>query len=113
MCPSGPMPRRIKIEAGKLSRGEMEKIFQGLLVLQSRRCRIFFLGVNAKNIFRRHWDLRQQRFVDHAVIALRMIGRDVALVTPEKINLVPRDVGLGGQQGIEPSSGLSRRRERP
>ena len=112
VCPSGPSAQEDQIKAWKLAGREVEEIFDRLLVLLGRGGCIFFLGVNPKDIFRRHLDFREQGFVDHAVIAVGMVGRNVTLIAPEKIDLVPRDAGFGRQQRVQSLSASNRRRER-
>src|SRR5882672_1258644 len=46
-----------QIKARELSRGKMEKLSQGLFVLLRSSIRVFFLAVNAKDIFRARWNL--------------------------------------------------------
>src|SRR6266545_1208468 len=57
-------------------------------------CRSFLrghaLGRNRVDILARHRRDRQQRLVDHAEIAVGMVGRNEALVAPEPMHVVPR-----------------------
>src|SRR4029077_1378660 len=80
---------------------KMKEIFDHLLVLKGCGCGVFFLGMNSKNIFRWHLDFRKQGFIDHPVITVRIVRWNVTLVAPEKIDLVPWNAGLGGQQRVQ------------
>src|SRR5689334_15989772 len=57
--------------------------------------------MNAKNVLRPGGDFGKQRLAGHAVVAFRMVGWNVALVAPKKVDLLPRDIGLGRQQGVK------------
>src|SRR5712691_405584 len=62
-----------------------------------------FLGCNTVNMSRWNGDFGEHGFVCHAVIAVLMIGGNVALISPEEVGLLPRDpvtVGSTRQHGI-------------
>src|SRR5260370_14822842 len=60
------------------------------------------LRAHTKNVAFRNRDARQQRFTGHAVVAVRMIGRDVALVAKEDEDLVPGKIAvLLREQGVD------------
>ena len=100
-----PKPQQDQIKARELSRGEMEKSVEAFYRIPVRRRPRHFLRQNAENILWANINLRQQRFVRHAVVAVGVIWGNVALVTPEKTNLIPRNGRHGRQQGIEPFRG--------
>src|SRR5437667_5200965 len=79
----------------------MEELLKGLLVLLGGGIRVFFFGTNAENTVGAHRNLREQRFIGHAVIAVGVVGGDVTFVAPEKTNLVPPNGRRGCQQCIQ------------
>src|SRR5882724_1125209 len=105
----GSQTQKDQIKAGELSWRETEKFLQGLLIFPSGVVRVLLFSVNAKNILRTHRDLRQQRFISHAVIAVGVVGRNVTLVTPEEPNLVPWNGGLGREERIKARRGRTTR----
>src|SRR5258705_4979659 len=105
----GSQTQKDQIKAGELSWRETEKFLQGLLILPSGVVHVFLFSVNAENILPTHRDLRQQRFIRHAVIAVGVVGRNVTLVTPEDPNLVPWNGGLCREERIKALRGRTTR----
>ena len=48
------------------------------------------------DVFRRRWNVAQQSLVSHAVVAFAVIDRDVALVGPENVHMIPIDAPTEG-----------------
>ena len=60
------------------------------------------LDFHAEDIFGRNRDLRQQRFIHHAIVAVGVIGRDVALIAQEQERAVPVEgCVLGREESIQ------------
>ena len=83
---SAPIPNRIRSKRGQCSKDGA----QFILVLLCGLCRIE-LALQAMHVLRREVDVRQQGTLGHAVIAVGMIRRDTALVTPEDVHVLPFD----------------------
>src|ERR1700679_1794557 len=92
-----------EIEARKFSRFQGKKLLQSLLVAFGRGRGIRVFGRDGKYVGSRHWNLRQDAFVRHAIIALRIRGRHVAFVSEEKVNLGPGKTaaGIGGGEAVK------------
>ena len=101
VCPSGPMPRKIRSKRGNWPGDRWKKSLSVCSYCRAAAAASFSSPRMRKIFSGAHRDLGEQGFVGHPVVALGMVGRNVALVAPEKIDLVPRDAGLGGQQGVQ------------
>ena len=75
--------------------------------------------MDTKDLLSAQWYLVQQRFPGHAVIAIRVIGRDTAFVDPIKLEVLPGNLlavlcaGIGQKlkgvlRGIAPGNGDAR-----
>jgi hypothetical protein len=59
---------------------------------------ICFFRLDAMYLFWIHRGFAKHRFVDHSEVAVWIVGRYVALIAEEKLDLAPRDLRL--QHGI-------------
>jgi len=82
---AGIFDRRILTQR---ARGLKERFAQGRFIRARRVSRRLF-GENAVDILRGRVDARQQHLVSHAVVAVGVIGRDRALIAPEKMDAGP------------------------
>src|SRR5450755_1981208 len=80
-----------QVKTRKFAWSQAEESSQGLVVGRSGGACVFLLGMNAEDVFRRRRYLRQHGLICHAVIALRVVWRHMAFVTPKEADLVPGD----------------------
>src|SRR2546423_11987960 len=81
--------KKNEVKLGKGALLRTKKLLQRLFVFAGCSPRVRQLSGNAEDVFWRNWQLREQRLVGHAIVAVRTVGRDVALVAPEEENFVP------------------------
>src|SRR5688572_15579553 len=82
-----------QIEAWQLFRWQQENLPQLGLICRRGGGGLQFAD-HAMHVLVGNEYLRQQRFFDHAKIALGMIRRHAALITPEKMNLPPSELQI-------------------
>src|SRR4030095_16098891 len=83
-----------------------------LLVSAGRGGRRGDVSRHAVYVVRGHWNVAQESLDGHPIIALGVIGADVALVSPEEVDFFPVNAGVEGvtaQQFVYPSRGVSAR----
>src|SRR5205807_10418049 len=68
--------------------GDAKEVEQLLLVLGRSSVGVQFAG-DPKNILLGNWDFGKQRFLCHAVVALRIIRRDMAFIAEKDKDLFP------------------------
>ncbi len=104
-----------QVEAGNVPVRERQMVLQNLFIFESGDLGLIF-SRHPMNVFRQHGHLGEKRFPGHAKIALRVIGRNAALVSPEKANLLPGNLFLKlglRQTGVKTfRCGAARKRDR-
>src|SRR5579871_1292614 len=84
-----PHPQKDQIEARDPARIELKKLSQCLLIGRCDFVRVRILRRNPEYVSRWYRNFREHRFVHHPVIALRIIGWHMPLISPEKEHAVP------------------------
>jgi hypothetical protein len=111
--PIGSHAEQDEIEARELSRPERKKILQSFFVGFGRGCGVGILCGNSEYVSRRHRNLRQHGLFRHFVVAVRIGGRHVPLIAPEKKNAIPgEDCASVRRQQIEQALGSRSSRKR-
>src|SRR5690349_11144179 len=87
-----PHAKQDQVEARELFIGQAENFGQRSVVLSGSSSGIPVLSMNAMNILCRNGNPRDHRFIRHAVVAVSVIRRNMALVAPEEVDLSPGDL---------------------
>ncbi len=85
VCPSVPNPKQDQIKCRYLP-AKMDPQFFFIGFRGGLRC---FLPLDSVNILPGNRDPIQQKYRGHPVIAIQVIGRDAALIDPEKMSIFP------------------------
>src|SRR5256885_4713585 len=85
-----------EVEAGKFAGLEGELSFEDVLVVERGFFGVCKFGLDAENLFRLDGRFGNEGFVDHAVVAVGMVGRNVAFIAEEELHFVEREPGAEG-----------------
>src|SRR5581483_12356754 len=82
-------PQQDQIEARGLVTAKTKSLLQDAFIFLRSGSGVGILGWYAEDVLGIGCNQRQHSLLRHAVVAVRMIGRNVALVTPEESDLAP------------------------
>src|SRR6266478_4733966 len=100
------------MESREASIVEFQLLPQDFLIFVRRASDIWLLGFHAVHIRLRYSHAEEQFAARHAIVAVRMLRRNGALVTPEDVHLAPVYLAsefVGGEHSVHRSRGVAPR----
>src|SRR5260370_13520983 len=82
-------PSQDEIKAPILPSLQLEILAQSLLVFERALFRIGIFAFDPRDLLGLQWRFRNHRLRSHSIVAVRMVGRDMAFVAEEQMYFIP------------------------